>query len=166
MKLLRKNLAQDVFIRVYRARHAYVPTAKFNTWLYRIVTNVVLNHFRDERHGNQNISLDAPTAAGVYFETPDRRHSVEQRLVREEVAREIWETIHGLRDKQRAAVLMHKYQNLDYSEIARTLRMSLPAIKAMRFRTYERLRSQLAHLTPMARIFWPCSGNPDECDLI
>ena len=140
-----EELAQDVFVRVYRARHAYVPTAKFNTWLYRIATNVVLNHFRDERYGNQNISLDAPTATGKPFETPDQRHSIELSLVRDAAVREIREAIQGLPDKQRAAVLMHKYENLDYGEIANILRMSRSALKALMFRAYERLRSQLAH---------------------
>src|SRR6266853_2605308 len=53
-----EELAQDVFIRVYRSRANYQPVAKFTTWLFRITTNVALNHFRDERHDKLNISLD------------------------------------------------------------------------------------------------------------
>jgi RNA polymerase sigma-70 factor (ECF subfamily) len=141
-----EELAQDVFVRVYRSRHAYEPSAKFTTWLFRITTNVALNHFRDERHDNQNISLDAPTATGKRFEAPDDTHSIEQRLVKEATAREIREAIASLPEKQRAAVLMHKYQDMDYNQIAEVLGMSRSAVKALMFRSYERLRAALAHL--------------------
>ena len=141
-----EELAQDVFVRVYRSRHAYEPSAKFTTWLFRITTNVALNHFRDERHDNLNISLDAPTATGKRFEAPDRRYSVEQRLVNEATAKEIREAIALLPEKQRAAVLMHKYQDMDYNQIATVLGMSRSAVKALMFRSYERLRASLAHL--------------------
>ncbi|HEY3836032.1 MAG TPA: RNA polymerase sigma factor [Bryobacteraceae bacterium] len=141
-----EELAQDVFVRVYRSRHAYEPSAKFTTWLFRITTNVALNHFRDERHDNQNVSLDAPTASGKRFEAPDGKRSVEQRLVNEATAREIRDAIASLPEKQRAAVLMHKYQDMDYNQIAGVLGMSRSAVKALMFRSYERLRTSLAHL--------------------
>jgi RNA polymerase sigma-70 factor (ECF subfamily) len=141
-----EELAQDVFVRVYRSRHAYEPSAKFTTWLFRITTNVALNHFRDERHDNQNISLDAPTSTGKRFEAPDGCYSIEQRLVKEATAREIREAIALLPEKQRAAVLMHKYQDMDYNQIAAVLGMSRSAVKALMFRSYERLRASLAHL--------------------
>jgi RNA polymerase sigma-70 factor (ECF subfamily) len=141
-----EELAQDVFVRVYRSRHSYEPSAKFTTWLFRITTNVALNHFRDERHDNQNISLDAPTATGKRFEAPDYQYSVEQRLVKEATAKEIREAIASLPEKQRAAVLMHKYQDMDYNQIATVLGMSRSAVKALMFRSYERLRAALSHL--------------------
>ena len=141
-----EELAQDVFVRVYRSRHAYEPSAKFTTWLFRITTNVALNHFRDERHDNQNISLDAPTPTGKRFEAPDGRNTIEQRLVNEATAKEIRHAIASLPEKQRAAVLMHKYQDMDYNQIACVLGMSRSAVKALMFRSYERLRASLAHL--------------------
>ena len=141
-----EELAQDVFVRVYRSRHAYEPSAKFTTWLFRITTNVALNHFRDQRHDNQNVSLDAPTPSGKRFEAPDGKFSIEQRLVNEATAREIREAISLLPEKQRAAVLMHKYQDMDYNQIANVLGMSRSAVKALMFRSYERLRASLAHL--------------------
>src|ERR1700748_1230896 len=55
-----EDLAQEVFIRVYRAREEYVPTAKFTTWLFRIATNLALNSVRDTRHQRMEVSLDAP----------------------------------------------------------------------------------------------------------
>ena len=64
-RAIAEELAQDVFIRVYRSRRTYEPTAKFSTWLYRITTNVALNHFRDEKRTQNNISLDMQDAAAA-----------------------------------------------------------------------------------------------------
>src|SRR6202171_5607113 len=58
-----EDLAQEVFVRVYRARADYVPSAKFTTWLFRIATNLALNSLRDTRHQRMEISLDAPVTA-------------------------------------------------------------------------------------------------------
>src|ERR1700722_7524850 len=58
-----EDLAQEVFIRVYRAREEYVPTAKFTTWLFRIATNLALNSLRDHRHQKLEMSIDAPLKA-------------------------------------------------------------------------------------------------------
>src|SRR5947209_16618215 len=84
-----EDLAQEVFIRVYRARAEYVPSAKFTTWLFRIATNLALNSLRDTRHQRMEISLDAPVTADA--EDGDDRlldveynHSdIEQHLVEE-----------------------------------------------------------------------------------
>src|SRR3989442_4184475 len=60
-----EDLAQEVFLRVYRAREEYVPSAKFTTWLFRIATNLALNSVRDNRYQRMEISLDAPVTAGA-----------------------------------------------------------------------------------------------------
>ena len=78
-----EELAQDVFVRVYRSRRTYEPTAKFSTWLYRITTNVALNHFRDEKRTQNQISLDVHDAIQVRREAQDRALLIEDRLVRE-----------------------------------------------------------------------------------
>ena len=71
-RAIAEELAQDVFIRVYRSRRTYEPTAKFSTWLYRITTNVALNHFRDEKRTQNQISLDVQDAVQVRREAQDR----------------------------------------------------------------------------------------------
>lgn len=146
-----EELAQEVFLRIYSSRHAYQPSARFTTWLFRISTNVALNHLRDERYPNQNISLDAPISNGKYFETPDRRCSVEQLLLLQNTEREIREAIAALPPKQRAAVLLHKYEGMGYCDVAVALNMSRAALKALMFRSYERLRTSLAHLEDKPR---------------
>jgi RNA polymerase sigma-70 factor, ECF subfamily len=138
-----EELAQDVFIRVYRSRQTYEPTAKFSTWLYRITTNVALNHFRDEKRSQNHISLDVQDAVQVRREAQDRAQLVEDRLVREVAMRQIRHAIRALPPKQRAAVIMHKYEEMDYTQISRVLRCSPSAVKALMFRAYETLRLRL-----------------------
>lgn len=145
-RAIAEELAQDVFIRVYRSRRSYEPTAKFSTWLYRITTNVALNHFRDEKRSQNQISLDVQDAVQVRRETQDRALLIEDRLVREVVARRIRQAIRALPPKQRAAVTMHKYDEMDYAQIARVLGCTPSAVKALMFRAYETLRLRLRNL--------------------
>jgi RNA polymerase sigma-70 factor, ECF subfamily len=141
-----EELAQDVFVRVYRSRQTYEPTAKFSTWLYRITTNVALNHFRDEKRTQNQISLDVQDAVQVRREAQDRTVLIEDRLVREVVLRQIRHAIRALPPKQRAAVIMHKYDEMDYAQISRVLGCSPSAVKALMFRAYETLRLRLSFL--------------------
>ena len=141
-----EELAQDVFLRVYRRRHSYQPSAKFGTWLFRITRNVALNYFRDEYHELQNISLNQPTPTGKPFECQDRRRSIEELLLLEARKSAIQTALQELPDRQRAIVIMHKYEDMDYREIAIAVGMSHSAVKAAMFRSYERLRSALACL--------------------
>jgi RNA polymerase sigma-70 factor (ECF subfamily) len=149
-KAVAEDLAQEVFLRVYRAREEYAPSAKFTTWMFRIATNLALNSVRDNRHRQMEISMDQPADSGEEYsrtwEVPDRAPSVEQELVARSRAELILKAIHALPEKQRAAVLLHKYQELDYDEIARVLECSESALKSLLFRAYETLRVQLAPL--------------------
>jgi len=142
-RAIAEELAQDVFIRVYRSRQTYEPTAKFSTWLYRIMTNVALNHFRDEKRTRREVSLDVPDSLQVRREAQDNEVLVEERLVREVAARRVRQAIRTLPAKQRAAVIMHKYDELDYARIAQVLGCSPSAVKALMFRAYETLRLRL-----------------------
>jgi RNA polymerase sigma-70 factor (ECF subfamily) len=145
-RAIAEELAQDVFIRVYRSRQTYEPTAKFSTWLYRITTNVALNHFRDEKRTQNQVSLDVQDSIPVRREAQDRAQLIEDRLVGEVVARQIRHAIRALPPKQRAAVIMHKYDEMDYAQIARVLGCSPSAVKALMFRAYETLRLRLRSL--------------------
>ena len=141
-----EELAQEVFLRVYRSRESYEPTAKFTTWLFRIATHLALNCIRDHKKEKSNDSLSEEIAEGMERQVADRQPSVEQTLIYEVKVREIKKAIEALPEKQRAAVLMHKYQGLDYSQIAGALSCSESAVKSLLFRAYEALRSRLAHL--------------------
>ncbi len=145
-----EELAQEVFLRVYRAREDYAPSAKFTTWMFRIATNLALNSVRDNRHRQMEVSMDQPVDSGEESprarEVPDRAPTVEQELLARSRADMILRAIHALPEKQRAAVLLHKYQELDYDEIARVLECSESALKSLLFRAYETLRVELAPL--------------------
>jgi len=141
-----EELAQEVFLRVYRSRSTYEPTAKFTTWLFRIATHVALNSIRDGKKEKGHESLDVETSDGMERQVADSQPTVEQELVQNVKRREVRQAIEALPAKQRAAVLMHKYEGLDYAQIAAVLSCSESAIKSLLFRAYESLRGRLAHM--------------------
>jgi RNA polymerase sigma-70 factor, ECF subfamily len=141
-----EELAQEVFLRVYRSRQSYRAEAKFSTWLYRIATNLGVNHARDTKHERtaQNVYLDQPDPeTGTTPDVADGTASVEENLVREERMRAIRGHVMALPERQRTAVLMHKYQGMDYKQIGGVLRLSESATKSLLFRAYQELREKL-----------------------
>jgi len=142
-----EDLAQEVFLRVYRARKQYSPSAKFTTWLFRIATNLALNSVRDNRHRRMETSLDAPVGEDqAPPELPARELRIDEHMVEQDRARFIRRAIGALPEKQRVAVLLHKYEEMDYGEIAKILECSESALKSLLFRAYETLRVELAPL--------------------
>ena len=141
-----EELAQEVFLRVYRSRETYEPTAKFTTWLFRIATHLALNWLRDQKNERGQERLDESTEDTPAREVADRSPSVEQSMVRRVKVEEVRRAVAALPEKQRAAVLMHKYQEMDYSQIAKVLSCSESAVKSLLFRAYETLRLRLAHM--------------------
>ena len=142
-----EDLAQEVFLRVYRARKQYTPSAKFTTWLFRIATNLALNSVRDNRYAKLAVPLDAAAdedAAPMELPAPVMR--IDEHMIERDRTEFIQRAIASLPEKQRAAVLLHKYEEMDYGEIARILDCSESALKSLLFRAYETLRVQLAPL--------------------
>jgi RNA polymerase sigma-70 factor, ECF subfamily len=153
-----EDLAQEVFLRVYRARKQYTPSAKFTTWLFRIATNLALNSVRDGRYQRLSVSLDAPAHGedSAPMELPAPQMRIDEHMIERDRSEFIRRAIWSLPEKQRAAVLLHKYEEMDYEEIAKILECSESALKSLLFRAYESLRVQLAPLvtrpaTPVAR---------------
>jgi len=141
-----EELAQEVFLRVYRSRQSYEPTARFTTWLFRIATHLALNWLRDGKHERGQERLDDTSGTLPGRQVCDWRPSIEQRLVYEARLEEVRQAVAGLPAKQRAAVLMHKYEEMEYTQIARVLGCSESAVKSLLFRAYETLRARLAHM--------------------
>ena len=141
-----EELAQEVFLRVYRSRATYEPTAKFTTWLFRIATHLALNWVRDGKKEKGHESLDEQVVDGIDRQVRDRQPTIEQAMLQEVKMTEVRRAIDALPAKQRAAVLMHKYEELEYAQIARALSCSESAVKSLLFRAYESLRSRLAHM--------------------
>ena len=141
-----EDLAQEVFLRVYRSRANYEASAKFSTWLYRIATNLAANHARDTRHERpeNQVSIDEPdTETGLTVDVADSSLTVEENIVRRERMAAIRQRVQDLPERQRTAVVMHKYQQMDYKQISKILKLSESATKSLLFRAYETLRVQL-----------------------
>lgn len=141
-----EDLAQDVFLRVYRSRDTYAASAKFTTWLYRIATNLAVNYARDTRHEKpeNTVSLDQPDEeTGLTMDVADNSLTVEQNILRRERMAAIRKHVQELPERQRMAVVMHKYQGMDYRQIAEVLHLSESATKSLLFRAYETLRDKL-----------------------
>jgi len=148
-----EELAQEVFFRVYRSRESYEATAKFTTWMFRIATHLALNWLRDEKRERTQERLDEAARGskdGGGGELPrqmaDRRPTAEERMLYQARLQEVRNAVAALPDKQRAAVLMHKYGEMEYSQIATVLECSESAVKSLLFRAYETLRRKLAHM--------------------
>jgi RNA polymerase sigma-70 factor, ECF subfamily len=142
-----EDLAQEVFLRVYRARKEYSPTAKFTTWLFRIATNLALNAIRDGRYRQMQVSIDTARDEDepvIEIAAPESR--ADDRLIERERNEMIRSAILALPEKQRVAVILHKYQEMDYAQIGKILGCSESALKSLLFRAYETLRVQLALL--------------------
>jgi RNA polymerase sigma-70 factor, ECF subfamily len=144
-----EDLAQEVFLRVYRARASYQPTAKFTTWVHTIANNVASDlrqraYRRLERGvpattsaSSSNIGLDQLAVAASGF--------IPARIAdRTELQAVVQRAIAGLNDRQRMAVLLAKFEQCSYEEIAEAMQLSVPAVKSLLFRARDQLREALA----------------------
>ena len=131
-----EDAAQEAFIRVHRAASTYVSSAAFTTWLYRIVTNLCLDALRKRRSGPE------PPA-----ELSNGRTSRPGRnLERAELASVVRRAVAGLPERQRIAVILHRYAGLSHAQIAEATDWSLSAVESCLVRAYARLREELADL--------------------
>lgn len=141
-----EELAQEVFLRVYRSRETYRAEARFSTWLYRIATNLGVNYVRDTRHERNasTVYLDeTDSETGTTPDVADGTPTVESNLLRDERLNAIRQHVLALPERQRMAVLMHKYEGLDYKQIGEILKLSESATKSLLFRAYQTLREKL-----------------------
>ena len=141
-----EELAQEVFLRVYRSRATYRAEARFSTWLYRIATNLGVNHARDTRHERSasTVYLDeADAETGTTPDVADATRSVEADLLQRERMKAIRQHVMALPERQKTAVLMHKYEDMDYKQIGEVLKLSESATKSLLFRAYQTLRGNL-----------------------
>lgn len=138
-----EDLAQQVFLRLWKSRARYQPSAKFTTFLYTIARNLVFNESRrrsrrKETSLDQNkdeYELELPANPNLQ---PDREH------LNQELRSAIDQAIEALPEKQRLAVILRRYQNLPYEEIATVLEITVPAVKSTLFRARGTLRESLA----------------------
>ena len=141
-----EELAQEVFLRVYRSRETYRAEARFSTWLYRIATNLGVNHARDTRNERNasTVYLDeVDSETGTTPDVADATPGAEAAMLRRERLDAIRQHVLALPERQRMAVLMHKYEGMDYKQIGDVLKLSESATKSLLFRAYQTLREKL-----------------------
>ena len=139
-----EDIAQQVFIRVWKSAARYQPTAKFTTWLFKITRNLVFNEMR-RRKRHPVTSLERETEAGENFiQTPDPAAAAPDRsLLEAELQKAIREAIEALPETQRMAIILRRYEDLSYEEIGEVLDLSVPAVKSVLFRARADLRVRL-----------------------
>jgi RNA polymerase sigma-70 factor (ECF subfamily) len=136
------DIAQQVFIRVWKSASRYVPRAKFTTWLLKITRNLVFNELRrSKRHAHVPMRLDPETeelpVKDAVNQAPDAS------LLEAELQRKIEEAILSLPESQRMALILRRYEDLSYEQIAEILDLSVPAVKSLLFRARTELRVRL-----------------------
>jgi RNA polymerase sigma-70 factor, ECF subfamily len=137
-----EDLAQQVFIRVWKSAGRYVPRAKFTTWLLKITRNLVFNEMRRSRRHAQVPMQTEPDAEEIPLKdetspTPDAS------LLQSELQEAIDNAITALPEMQRMALVLRRYEELRYEEIAEVLDLSVPAVKSVLFRARTELRERL-----------------------
>jgi RNA polymerase sigma-70 factor, ECF subfamily len=132
-----EDLAQQVFIRVWKSASRYKPTAKFTTWLFRIARNLVFNEIRWRRHAGGRME-DAPEQAERSEREPD------QVLLESELQEAIQQAIDQLPETQRLAIVLRRFEEMPYEEIAEVMDTTVPAVKSILFRARTELREKLA----------------------
>jgi len=145
-----QDLAQQVFVRVYRAAGSYRASAQFKTWIFTIVRNLVFNeHRRRSRatlvslHPPENEQGTSGGSGGLHL--PDLANkSPTENMLQREMLRKIDEAILALPEQQRLAIVLRRYDEFTYEQIAEILKTSVPATKSLLFRARETLREALA----------------------
>ncbi len=143
-----EDLAQDVFLRIYRARHGYEPTARFSTWLFRIANNLASNKRRDAGR-RREVALAAGesgalgTGTGVQVAVEKSGLMPARQLDRRELQGVVREALDQLNDRQRIALLLHKFEDMSYQDIAESMELSTAAVKSLLSRARESLRQVL-----------------------
>ncbi len=137
-----EDVAQQVFIRVWKSAPRYVPTAKFTTWLLTITRNLVFNEARRrKRHPAETLDVHQGEES---LPLPDRHGRLpDEQLLDQEMQRAVDNAIQALPEKQRLAVVLRRYEEKSYEEIAQVLALSVPAVKSVLFRARTELREAL-----------------------
>jgi RNA polymerase sigma-70 factor (ECF subfamily) len=137
-----EDIAQQVFIRVWKSASRYVPRAKFTTWLLKITRNLVFNELRrSRRHAHVPLQADPQAEELPVKDVVNQGPDVS--LLESELQVKIEEAILSLPETQRLALVLRRYEEFSYEEIAQALDVSVPAVKSLLFRARTELRQRL-----------------------
>ena len=138
-----EDIAQQVFVRVWKSAKRYVPRAKFTTWLLKITRNLVFNELR-RRSRHPQVPLQAESEEEERPIRDERAVAPDASLLEQELQKAIDEAIANLPETQRLAVILRRYEELSYDEIAEALDQSVSAVKSLLFRARTELRTSLS----------------------
>lgn len=143
-----EDLAQEVFLRVYRARNGYEPTAKFSTWVFRIANNLASNTRRTKgrRKEVQLKPADSGSVSQLAGEQmlPEKSGLMPTRqAARTELQQRVWDAMGELNERQRMAILLHRFEDMSYADIGAAMELSTEAVKSLLSRARENLRVSL-----------------------
>jgi RNA polymerase sigma-70 factor (ECF subfamily) len=140
-----EDLAQEVFLRVYRARESYEPSAKFSTWVYRITANASLNFLRGKK-ARRKVSGTMPGSedddAPSDFED-EEAETPGERMEKDELAQVLRRIVDDLPERQRMAIVLNKYEGLSYEDVASAMEMSVMAVKSLLTRARVNIKEKL-----------------------
>lgn len=145
-----EDITQDVFLRIFRNAHRYKPTAKFSTWMYRIVANLCFNVMRSRKtRRTYAVDFQGGDDDETNWQLPDASAPApDTDLQQSELARRIDRAIADLPENQRIAIVLNKYEDQNYEEIAAVLDLTTMAVKSLLSRARSNLRERLADLDP------------------
>lgn len=137
-----EDIAQQVFVRVWKSAQRYVPGAKFTTWLLTITRNLVFNEMR-RRKRHAAVPLQTQADAEEMQLKDESGSTPDASLLERELQQNIDSAISQLPETQRMALILRRYEDLSYDEIANVLEQSVPAVKSLLFRARTELRERL-----------------------
>jgi RNA polymerase sigma-70 factor (ECF subfamily) len=143
-----KDLAQEVFLRVWQAAKSYKPEAKFSTWIYRIATNLCLNELKTARHRRwlPFHRYDEESEKAIEETLSDGSPTAEDLLLARERSRQISDALQSLPANQRMVLVLKRYDDLSYEEIARVMGCSVSAVESLLVRAKRTLQERLKNL--------------------
>ena len=162
-----EDLAQEVFLRVYRARKKYRPRSKFSTWVFTIANNLALNSLRAKQR-RPVVPLLSPQDSGAMGTgpqgqmVPDPRTGPMQKVQKVELADRIRAALDGLNERQKMAVVLNKFEDMNYAEIAEVMALTTKAVKSLLSRARMNLRAALTGYVHMDGQPVPDEADEDE----
>lgn len=166
---LAEDLAQEVFMRIYKSRKSYVPTAKFSTWLYRIAHNVASNHVRDVsvRREYQLSKAGNGSTSGLLLENiavSPSGYQPTRNMDHQERSRVIMVALEALGERQRTAILLSKFEGMSYQEIGETMGLTVQAVKSLLMRARVNLKNLLEPYLQEGLVPGSESSDESECE--
>src|SRR5438477_1980511 len=137
-----EDLAQEVFLRVYRIRKKYRPKAKFSTWLFTIANNLALNALRDRKR-RPVLPLEVRESGSTESAAQDLSETPSAGLRHKELAEVIRQALDGLNERQRVAIVLNKFEDMNYADIAEVMGLTTKAVKSLLSRARCKLREAL-----------------------